>query len=541
MFFAYKFCLLILQDMLICFAFFILLFPGFEESNILITAPFKGSHYFAMADIGILLAEQGHSVSFLAMMIDPRYTNKHENFTHIPPYAAILTEEDFNDVVKKCIISIIKSDRPFQMYTDTMVANTDCQEGWVKVYQSLIDFYTSKHFLRIINTYSFDLIIAEERTILPILAATNKQNTPVVSYIPELEYSFPREVQNLPMFFNSEPSLSIQIYRGKKPGFWYRLSALFNLFQGTIKLKYAINQMLKPVCEEFNITNPEHLLDRIHLFIINDHIAMSFPYQRPNNVIQIGGSSVKAGKPLQGEIKSFVEQQEFPIVLVSVGTYIDITWMKWYSTLITVLEEMDIAVILKLQKESEQKFSKKFFISQWLPQRDLLASGKIDLFISHCGNNGRIETILYNVPVLCTPIFAEQGINGEIVQSKEFGEMLLPQEMTTENIKSVILKMLHGKSKYAKNMKKSADIFRSEPTNGSQKLLYYLNILLKDKNLDFLVNKILKEQSSFEMYHLDLICFVLVLTGTIIFLTALCLTKLTKYIFLILRRKKKNE
>ena len=517
---------------------------GSEGARILVTAPFKGSHYFAMADIGILLAEKGHEVSFLAMMTDTRYKKGHNNFHQLPQFPAIMKEADFNDVVKKCIASIINNERDYQMYSDSMCADPVCRDSWAKIYQSLIDFYTSDQFTDLIETQKFDLIIAEERTILPILAASNKQNIPVVAYIPELEYSFPREVQNLPMLLSSEPSLSIQIYRGNKPGFWYRLFGLLNLAQGAIKLKYAINQILEPVYEKFDVKHPEQLLDRIQLFLINDHIAFSFPYQMPNNVVQVGGTNIEAGKPLEGNIKLFVEKQKLPIILVSMGTYIDISWLKWHKNLLSVLEDLDVGVILKITENSNHDFikaSENVFISEWLPQRDLLESGKVDLFISHCGNNGRIETIMYQVPVLCTPVFAEQSLNGEIIQNRGFGEMLLPHEMTSENIKLMISKMLDGKSNYTTNMETSVDIFQSEPINGSQKLLYYVHLLLKNNNLNYLVNMIAKKQNSFEMYHLDLIAFILLVILAILLILMYCLTKSLRLMTHTLRHKKKDE
>ena len=499
----------------------LLLFSVSEEAKILVTAPFPGSHYFALSDIGHLLAKQGHQVTFVSLITDNRHQIRHENFTLLSPFWEILTDSEFNEIVYDCTISIISSGRDEYMYTDSMVADKECRKGWKRLYRMFIDYYTSEQFIALIEKENFDLIVAEERTALPILAVTNSANIPLAAYIPEVEYSKTREVQNLPMFLCSEPGLAIQIFDGEKPSFSKRLYGMYNLITGAASLSSAIEEMLQPVYEKHGIKSTQSLNERIQLFILNDHPAFSFPYLVANNVVQVGGSSLKEGKPIQGDLKVFVEKQTNPIVLVSMGTYIDLTWLQWHMLLFDVLEKSNLSIILKVNKETQSKlpsFSEKFYTSSWIPQRDLLASGKINLFISHCGNNGKIETIYYNVPVLCLPVFAEQALNGESVKYRGFGEMILPNSMTGENLEKVINKMIEENSKYRDQMKEAVDIFVTEPASGKDKMLYYLNLLLKHKNLNFLVNQIIKEQSFFEMYHLDLILFVVVMATIALYL-----------------------
>jgi len=45
---------------------------------------------------------------------------------------------------------------------------------------------------------------------------------------------------------------------------------------------------------------------------------------------------------------------------------------------------------------------------RWLPQASLLAHPKTRLFISHCGLNAVFEAAHYGVPVLATPLSADQ-------------------------------------------------------------------------------------------------------------------------------------
>ena len=494
---------------------FLLVIPEREGAKILVTAPFPGSHYFALSDIGHLLAKQGHDITFVSLRIDDRHTIQHENFKLITPFWEILTATEFDDILYECVNDVINSERDEFMYTDTMVSNELCRKSWKRLYRMFIDYYSSDQFLALIEKEKFDLIIAEERTALPILAVTNDGDIPLAAYIPEVEYSKTREVQNLPMFLCSEPGLAIQVFNGEKPGFWKRLYAMYNLVSGGAILENAIEDMLQPTYEKHGVKSTQSLNERIQLFIVNDHPAFSFPYQVANNVVQVGGSSLKEGQPLQGDIKEFVEKQTGPIVLVSMGTYTDLTWLKWHTTLLEVLEESNFSVILKVHKETQHKLpalSTKFYLSSWIPQRNLLASGVIKLFISHCGNNGKIETIYYQVPVLCTPVFAEQALNGESVQYRGFGEMILPSEMTKKHLNHILNKMTEENESYRAEMSKAVDIYTTEPADGKEKLLYYLNLLIKYRNLDYLVNEVIKQQNVLEIYHLDILGFVLLIT-----------------------------
>ena len=500
---------------------FLILISVAEGANILVTAPFPGSHYFALSDIGYLLAKQGHHVTFVSLILDNRHKVQHENFKLVQPFWQILTEKEFDDIVYNCVAEITEADRDEYMYTDTMVSNEVCREGWEVLYRKFIDYYTSDPFLALVKEEKLDLIIAEERTAIPILAVTNDFDIPLAAYIPEVEYSKVKEVQNLPMFLCSEPGLAIQIFNGEKPGFWQRLYAMYNLMSGGTKLQYAIEKMLQPIYDKYGIESTQVLEGRIQLFILNDHPAFSFPYLTPNNVVQVGGSSLKEGKPITGDFKVFVEKQTGPIVLVSMGTYLDLVWLKWHTTLLEVLEESKLSVILKVNADTAHKLpklSERFYTSSWIPQRDLLASGKIKLFISHCGNNGKIETIFYKVPVLCTPVFAEQVINGESVQYRGFGEMILPSKMTNVNLKKMLDKMIQEYDKYHTQMSKAVDIFLTEPASGKETMLYYLNLLLNHRNLDYLVNQIIKQQNFIEMYHLDLIFVVILITALVLYL-----------------------
>ena len=41
-----------------------------------------------------------------------------------------------------------------------------------------------------------------------------------------------------------------------------------------------------------------------------------------------------------------------------------------------------------------------FFLSTWVPQKQLLKSDKTKLFLTHCGMNSILESLYFGVPML---------------------------------------------------------------------------------------------------------------------------------------------
>ena len=136
---------------------------------------------------------------------------------------------------------------------------------------------------------------------------------------------------------------------------------------------------------------------------------------------------------------------------MSFGTYLEPNY-KWTEILFSALGKMNVRVVLK-RKDMSVSLPKNFMTMGWVPQVDLLASGKLDLFISHCGNNGRMELSYYNVPVLCVPLFGDQHLNSEIIEFKKFGDSLLKEEIVDE--KTVLDKvkyMVESKNNFKSNL-----------------------------------------------------------------------------------------
>ena len=124
----------------------------------------------------------------------------------------------------------------------------------------------------------------------------------------------------------------------------------------------------------------------------------------------------------------------------------------------------------------------------------------MDFFISHCGNNGRVEAIYYNVPLLCIPLFGDQYYNARLVERNRFGLLLTWETLTEETLTHTVDKMLSEQETFVVNMKRAVEIARNDPGSGTGVLRFYTDLLIKNRNADYLVNRIILNQSTVEIY-----------------------------------------
>ena len=171
----------------------------------------------------------------------------------------------------------------------------------------------------------------------------------------------------------------------------------------------------------------------------------------------------------------------------------------------------------------------------------LIRSGKLDFFISHCGNNGKLEAIYYNVPLLCIPLFGDQYFNGRLVERNNFG-LLLPWETVTEDtLTKNINQMLADRETFVANMKRAAEIARNDPGSGVGVLKFYTDLLIKNRSADHLINRIILNQSKNEVYNLDIGAIVLILMLCLFGGVLFCLLKCFRFCFTKIGNKMKVD
>ena len=81
----------------------------------------------------------------------------------------------------------------------------------------------------------------------------------------------------------------------------------------------------------------------------------------------------------------------------------------------------------------------------------LSASGKISLFISHCGSFGSQEAIYNGVPIAALPLFEDQFYNAQRIVDKQLGLMLPSYKVASvEEVSKMLMNLLSSKGSVKK-------------------------------------------------------------------------------------------
>ncbi|KAL5715161.1 hydroquinone glucosyltransferase [Ranunculus cassubicifolius] len=76
-------------------------------------------------------------------------------------------------------------------------------------------------------------------------------------------------------------------------------------------------------------------------------------------------------------------------------------------------------------------------VSTWAPQVEILAHSSTGGFLSHCGWNSTLESLVHGVPMIVWPLYAEQNMNAKIL-ADELGVAVRPRVDREENGKAVV-------------------------------------------------------------------------------------------------------
>ena len=471
-----------------------------------------------------MLADSGHNITFVNIVssgLDKCVPHPNIHAVNI----IVWDGEDKDMMWKDCIADVMKGDSGYALEA----FGPSCIEVWREVWKRSAGVFSGLEVLDMFSRTQFDVILGEkvENTGLALLGTVT--NVPVVNYEPSFMIELALIHNNLPMLVFSQPSLLLNHGFHRSPLFTEKLSVLKDAF---IFLPFIQSgaEAMQPFVEKFGFSSLRDVKSSVKLYLTNDHPAFTFPFLRPPNDIPIGCANLLERKhaPIEfsPQIAQFLEKSVGKdVIYVSFGSYAKMSDVSWFSELINILIELDLRVIVKVDKSCDKIFPESVLPLHWAPQKDLLRSGKVKVFLNHCGNNGRLETIFYNVPALCIPQFADQFINAELVKLKGFGESLMKEDIPYR-AREVVTSMITNHGTYRGNMKKASDIVENEPGNVRENLVFYVGHVAKFGNVDYLVNVVTKQQNMAEIYYLDIIIPACVIGTVLVGLLFYALVKL---------------
>ncbi|GJN04744.1 hypothetical protein PR202_ga22316 [Eleusine coracana subsp. coracana] len=98
-------------------------------------------------------------------------------------------------------------------------------------------------------------------------------------------------------------------------------------------------------------------------------------------------------------------------------------------------------------------------VQSWAPQTEVLAHSATGGFLTPCGWNSALESLVHGVPMLAWPLFAEQGQNAMMLAEEGVQAALrLPGMKDKETIAAMVRELMEGEGKGATVRKKVAQL-----------------------------------------------------------------------------------
>ncbi|KAH8292130.1 hypothetical protein KR054_006005 [Drosophila jambulina] len=289
------------------------------------------------------------------------------------------------------------------------------------------------------------------------------------------------------------------------------------------------------------------------LMLVNQHFTLAPPRPLAPNVIEVGGMHIsQQPTALPQDLEEFIQGSgEDGVIFFSLGTHVrGNTLTEGTHVRGNTLSEDRLKVLLETFESLPQRILWKFddeqlagkpsnvLIKKWFPQQDILAHPKVKLFITHGGLQSTVESINYGKPMLGLPFFADQFRNMEHVSQQGLGLVLNFKEMTTEEFKDTILRLLEEKS-FDVMARTIAARYRDQPIKPLENAIWWTHYILRHKGATYM--RVAARELDFITYHnLDVLGSILLVICIVFSVAALCVLKSLK---MILRRKspKKNR
>ncbi|XP_016964630.1 UDP-glucuronosyltransferase [Drosophila biarmipes] len=140
-------------------------------------------------------------------------------------------------------------------------------------------------------------------------------------------------------------------------------------------------------------------------------------------------------------------------------------------------------------------------VAKWWPQRQLLASGKARLFITHGGKGSLSEALYYGVPMLGLPLIGDQRGNLLKMQAKNWGLTLSTHNLTHSELSKAMNGILSSPS-YAESVSQASQIYRDRPMRSSTLSTYWIEYIIRHKGANHLYHPA-RHQNIVEYYSID--------------------------------------
>ncbi|KAF5270901.1 hypothetical protein FQR65_LT17759 [Abscondita terminalis] len=223
-----------------------------------------------------------------------------------------------------------------------------------------------------------------------------------------------------------------------------------------------------------NLPSVEQMYEKVSLVLLNTHYSLQSPRPTVPQIIQVGGLQLQEPKELTGNLKTIMHEASGGAILFSLGS--------------NCFSKLPYTVLWKFEKSDLLNIPKNVIISDWFPQRDLLAHKNMKLFVTHGGLLSITEAIYNGVPIIGIPFYGDQSANVAESVIKGYGVCVPYLDLSERTLSSAIVEVMNN-SKYQNNAQKISRIFKDQPTKPLDTAIFWVEYVLRHEGAHHLKNK----------------------------------------------------
>ncbi|XP_053608211.1 UDP-glucosyltransferase 2-like [Plodia interpunctella] len=451
---------------------FVLIFITFSVTsktvntlNILAVLPFEGkSHFIGFQPYLQELVRRGHNVTVISHFPD--------NFNKTHYHDISLAGKS------KILQNVFTIHRSYKAIIDVSLFLVETGTANCKLMLS------DENVQNLVKTRAkFDVVLVEVFNTDCGLGLAYKLDAPVVGITTHM--ILPWHYRRLGINYNPSFVQFLFLEGGTKPNFYQRIERSVFYIYYNLLYTYFTQRIDQQTIEDYLGPVPplEELAREVKLTLVYQNLGLTGSNLLPSNLIEVGGYHVAEPKPLQQDLKKFIEDSPHGVIYVSFGSMLkaSLTPRALVQTIIDAVSELPQRVIWKWEEEFLPGKPKNIFSSKWLPQNDILAHPKVVAFYSHCGMMSTTEAIHYGVPVVGMPIFGDQPANAAAIEESGLGVQIQLRDVTKELLVEKFNTVLDPK--FRENVKKVSRVFHDRPLSAMDSAIYWTEFAARNRNL----------------------------------------------------------
>ncbi|XP_028130309.1 UDP-glycosyltransferase UGT5-like isoform X2 [Diabrotica virgifera virgifera] len=491
--------------------------------NFLAIFPHPGSsHFKVFAALFEELIKKGHNVTLVASL---PYKNTNRNITVVD----LSNDLNFNEFMILGNPDVdTRMSRYFEFILVFFMADITCRGISSNAFQSLLK-----------TTEKFDAILLEDFNTDCYMRAASKFKVPIIAMSSSgiLPWSWSRYGSPI----NPSISPNIMLPLTDKMTFLERVENTIVTVVDNLIFKYHRREKDRQVVKR-NLSDVSEDLENydsyVSLMLANVHYTLTSPRQLAPNVIEVGGLHIKNPKPLPMDLKKWIEDSPEGVIYFCMGSMTKgHTFPKRQrEAFLQAFDLLPYRVLWKYENESMEGKSDKILLRKWLPQLDVLCHPNVKLFISHGGMLGTMEAVYCGVPILVMPQFGDQFSNAVALEANGGGIMLRTSDVTEESAYRSIRQAIKMKDQAIA----LSERFKDRPLPPLDTAVYWTEYVVKHKGAPFMKTAA-ADMPFYQYYLLDVLGFIFVILGLIIYLTVYMTRLILRMILRVSSKKVKTQ